>query len=419
MFIDEVEIIVRSGKGGDGIVHFRKEKYINRGGPDGGDGGRGGDVFLMVNQHLNSLNSFRHKTKFTSQDGKRGGPKNQTGRSAEPLIISVPAGTLVYDHQSGDLLGDLTTPSQKLLVCRGGRGGRGNARFATSQRQAPQVAEKGEPGIERKIKLELQLIADVGVIGMPNAGKSSLLAALTNATPKIADYPFTTLSPNLGVFYLDDVNKMVLADIPGLIEGAHAGVGLGDSFLRHIQRTRVLIHVIDGLSQQPFADFTQINSELALFDPYLAGKSQQVAYNKIDLPEVKTRLKTVRRQFQTHDIHLMGISAKTHENLMQLMQEVYELLQKSPLPEKLEAIPLYRPKAKTSQFAIKRVENGWRVVGEAIERAAAMTYWEYDDSIQRFQRIMQAMGVEEALRQAGIKEGDTVCIGKFELTWQE
>jgi GTP-binding protein len=287
MFVDEARIRVTSGKGGDGIVHFRREKYIPFGGPDGGDGGHGGDVIIEVKHTLNTLAAFKHKLTFKAQDGAKGGGNNQTGRSAENLVIHVPPGTLVYVDASGELLGDLVEPGEQLVVCRGGRGGRGNSRFASSRNQAPRTAERGEPGEERNLRLELRLIADVGIIGVPNAGKSTFLAAVSNARPKIAAYPFTTIEPNLGVVMLDNENSLILADIPGLIEGAHQGIGLGHAFLRHIQRTRVLIHLLDGQAENPLLDYAQINSELALFDPDLANKPQVVALNKNDLPEVQ------------------------------------------------------------------------------------------------------------------------------------
>jgi GTP-binding protein len=264
MFIDEATLLTQSGKGGDGVVHFRREKYIPRGGPDGGDGGRGGDVIIKVKLTLNTLYEFHHKQRFIAKDGERGSKSNRTGRSAENLIIYVPPGTVIYNNDNGQVIADLVAEDQEIMICKGGRGGRGNARFANSREQTPRIAEKGEPGQEMTIKLELKLIADVGIIGVPNAGKSTLLAAITNAKPKIADYPFTTIEPNLGVAALDDDNTLVLADIPGLIEGAHSGSGLGFEFLRHIQRTRVLVHLLDGLADNPIIDYAQINSELAL-----------------------------------------------------------------------------------------------------------------------------------------------------------
>lgn len=421
MFLDEVEILVRSGKGGDGIVHFHREKYVPRGGPDGGDGGKGGDVILEVDPHLNTLWPFRHKKRFIAEDGRPGGPNNMFGRAGEDLILKVPPGTVVYDAESGLLLGDLTQPGQRLVVCRGGRGGRGNSRFATPTHQAPRTAEKGEPGEEKRLRLELKLLADIGIIGVPNAGKSTLLAALTNARPKIAPYPFTTLEPNLGVAALDEYHSVVLADIPGLIEGAHLGLGLGYEFLRHIQRTRVLIHLLDGLSTDPLADYSQINSELAYFDPKLAQKPQVVALNKMDQPEVQQRYPSLRAEFARKGIELHAISALARQGTRPLLLQAVRLLQEAPSPEIAEAvIPVYRPRSDAKEFTITRLGPGeWRLSGEAIERAAAMTYWEHDGSVRRFQKLMEHLGVEEALRQAGVQEGDTVYIGDFELEWVE
>jgi len=294
MFTDEVEIVAHSGKGGDGMVHFHREKYVPRGGPDGGDGGKGGDVLIEARRGLATLNALRKTRRQSAADGRGGGPNNMSGKSGSDLVVGVPVGTMIYDVASGQLLGDLTEAGQRIVVCGGGRGGRGNQHFATPRNQAPRTAERGEPGQEKRLRLELRLIADVGIIGVPNAGKSTLLAALTNAKPRIADYPFTTLEPNLGVARIDDDTSVVLADIPGLIEGAAAGAGLGHDFLRHVQRTKVLIHVLDGQADDPVADFTQINSELALFDPGLARKPQVVAFNKMDLPEVPAKLKRIQ-----------------------------------------------------------------------------------------------------------------------------
>lgn len=419
MFIDVVDIYLRSGSGGDGAVHFHREKFINRGGPDGGDGGRGGDVVLVVTIHLNTLATFRHKSHFIAQNGARGGSNNMSGRSAEDLIILVPAGTIIYDANSNEILGDLVTPGEKFVICKSGRGGRGNQHFATSRRQAPRIAEKGEPGEEKQVRLELKLIADVGIVGVPNAGKSSLLAAVTNARPKIADYPFTTLEPSLGVAELDENTTLVLADIPGLVEGAHLGTGLGDAFLKHIQRTRVLIHLLDGQSQDPIADFTQINSELALFDPALAKKPQIVAINKVDLPEVEQRLPALKAALKKRGIQVEGISALERRNLEPLLWRSVELLKSSPQPEPEDQMPVYRPPEDKRSFSIERVSDGWQVHGAGIERAAAMTYWEHDESVRRFQRLMERLGVEAALRKAGIKEGETVHIGEYELEWQD
>lgn len=419
MFIDEAKIYVRSGKGGDGVVHFHREKYVARGGPDGGDGGRGGSVYLEVQPTLNTLNKFRYQKKYIAFEGKAGARNNQTGKSADDLIIPVPPGTVVYDDMDGSLLGDLVEKGQQLLICKGGRGGRGNQHFATPQNQAPRIAERGVPAEEKWIRLELKLLADVGIVGVPNAGKSSLLAAVTNAQPKIAEYPFTTLEPNLGVAFLDEDTSLILADIPGLIEGAHKGVGLGTAFLRHIQRTRVLIHVLDGLSEDPLADFTQINSELALFDPMLAKKPQIVVLNKIDLPDVQERWKTLKKELKKHGFESMAISAVAHTELQPLLWKAHKLLQETPLPEVVETLPTYRPAEDPRDFTVEREGSDWVVRGKAIERAAEMTYFEHDGSLRRFQKLMDALGVDEALREAGVQEGDTVRIADFELEWSD
>lgn len=419
MFIDEIDVYICSGKGGNGMMHFRREKYVSRGGPDGGDGGRGGDVILEAKATLNTLASFRHKTRFIASNGGNGGIQKQTGRSARALIIYVPPGTIAYNADSGEMIGDLVEPGQRLIVCKGGRGGRGNVHFASSRNQAPRNAEKGEPGAERNLHLELKLIADVGLIGVPNAGKSSFLAAVTNAKPKIADYPFTTLEPNLGVVDMDLETSLVLADIPGLIEGAHQGIGLGDAFLRHIQRTRVLIHLIDGLAADPIADFTQINSELALFDPELAEKPQIVAFNKIDLPDVEQRWPQVKAELESRNIQPVAISALARKNLKPILWQALELVRSAPEPEPVDGLPIYRVKEDPREFSIAKLEDGFHVQGAAIERAAHMTYWEYVGSVRRFQRLMEKLGVDEALREAGVCEGDTVYIGEYELDWKE
>ncbi len=413
MFLDEAEIFVRSGKGGDGVVHFRREKYVPFGGPDGGDGGKGGKPTL------NTLSFFRHQTRFHAEDGAKGAKQNMTGRSGEDLVIFVPPGTVVYDVTSGETLGDLTEAGQRLLVVGGGRGGRGNARFASSRNQAPRVAEHGEPAQERKLRLELKLIADIGIVGVPNAGKSTLLSAVSHANPKIAPYPFTTLEPNLGVAELDDETTLVLADIPGLIEGAHQGLGLGHDFLRHIQRTRVLIHLLDGLSEDPLLDLAQINSELALFDPSLAEKPQLVALNKIDLPEVAARWPEVEVRLRQRGYDSLAVSALAGTNIRNLLYRAAQLLDQVTPIDEVAPIPVYRVNTDPREYIIKRETKGWRISGEAIERAAAMTYWEYDQSVRRFQRILRTLGIEAALRQAGIQQGDTVLIGEYELEWED
>src|SRR5215211_6395461 len=421
MFTDQVIINVRSGKGGDGMVHFRREKFIPQGGPDGGDGGKGGDVIFEVKNTLNTLSAFRQNQKFRAEDGIKGGPSQMSGRYGKDLILYVPPGTILFDADTGALIGDLTKPGQQLRVCKGGRGGRGNQHFATSRNQAPRTAEKGEPAEEKRIKLELKLIADIGLIGVPNAGKSTLLSVLTNAQPKIAAYPFTTLEPNLGVANIDDDTTVVLADIPGLIEGASQGAGLGHDFLRHIQRTRVLVHLLDGMSEDPVADYSQINSELSIFDPNLGKKPQVVVLNKIDQPEEQERLADIKKKFKKLKVEFMTMSALARTNTRDVLIKAHQLLQEVPPVEEVEGpLPVYKPKEDPREFNITHEgANEWRVSGVSIERAASMTYWQHDGSVRRFQKIMEALGVDEALRKAGVQEGDTVAIGEFELEWQE
>jgi len=420
MFLDEVHITIAAGKGGDGVMHFHREKYVTRGGPDGGDGGPGGDVVLVVDPNLNTLSFFHHQRNFRAEDGARGGTNNRTGKSGADRMLAVPRGTLVRDAASGTVLGDLTDPGQQLRVARGGRGGRGNPHFASPSNQAPYFAEKGEPGEARDLDLELKLIADIGLVGVPNAGKSTFLAAATSAHPKIAAYPFTTTEPNLGVATLDDT-PLVLADIPGLIEGAHLGVGLGFAFLRHIQRTRVLIHLLDGSGENPVADFSQINSELALFDPRLTSKPQVVVLNKIDLPEVQSRWAEVQQDLAQRGVEIMPLSAATHKGLREVLARAAQLLHDLPAPVPSEEdLPIYRGPQEAEEFRLEQERDGaWRLHGRRIERAAAMTYWELDEAVERFQRILEVLGIYEAMKKAGVKQGDLVRIGEKELEWHD
>ncbi len=425
MYFDEVVIEVTGGKGGDGVIQFRREKYVPRGGPDGGDGGHGGSILLEVDKHKNTLSEFRHKKQFRAQDGTRGKGKNQTGASGDDLVIKIPPGTMVFDESDGRLIGDLVDQGQQLQVCKGGRGGRGNTRFKTSKNKAPRIAEKGEPPEEKIIRLELKLIADVGIIGVPNAGKSTMLSVVSNAKPKIAPYPFTTLQPNLGVTELDNDIQLILADIPGLIEGAHRGEGLGHDFLRHIQRTRVLIHLLDGISEEPILDFAQINSELALFDPALGYKPQIVVLNKMDLPEVKKKWPQVKSQLLEKGYQdIFSISAITKQGIMPVLYRAAKLLEEAPVyeykpPVDEDELPVYRFEKDPQNYVILKTDRGWRITGEALERAAAMTYWEHFQSIRRFHRILEAMGVDVAMKEAGVLPGDIIFIGDHELVWEE
>lgn len=422
MFFDKVKIFVRSGKGGDGNVSFRREKFMPMGGPAGGDGGKGGDIVFRVNPKLNTLSPFGRKVHFHAGNGAKGGTTDKTGASAPDLIIDVPPGTVVKDDATGAVLADLVEPDSMTVLLKGGRGGRGNARFANSRNQAPRYAERGEPSQERWLVLELKLIADVGIVGVPNAGKSTLLSVVSNAKPKIADYPFTTLEPNLGVVLLGD-EDLVFADIPGLIEGAHAGVGLGHEFLRHVQRTRVLIHMIDGASNDPIADFSQINTELALYDDRMAKKPQIVAFNKIDLPDVQEKWEQLKPKFEAMGVQAMPLSAAAQINVRELVNTVFTTI--ADLPKDLEPLHFVAPdvsdaRATDVPFTIERDDDGaYHVRGHRIERAAQMTHWDNEEAIMRFQDILEALGVSQALADAGVKVGDTVYIGEYELEWAD
>jgi len=325
----------------------------------------------------------------------------------------------VYDADTGDLLGDLTEQAQELVVARGGHGGKGNARFTTSTNQAPRIAEHGDPGEERSLRLELKLLADVGVIGLPNAGKSTLLAAVTAARPKIAPYPFTTLQPNLGVVVLDPETEFVLADIPGLIEGASEGKGLGHEFLRHIERTRVLIHLLDGLSTDPLADFDVINAELAAFGHGLADKPQLVALNKMDMPDVRTHWPELKAAFKARGQTAISVSALAREGTRELLYRAAQMLSELPEVVQPQELPVFRPSRHEDGFEVEWEDDGWRVGGVGVERLAARTVWNLDEAVSRFQRVLDRIGVVEALKQAGVQPGDTVRIGDRELVWEE
>ena len=421
MLVDEAKIFVASGKGGDGIVAFRREKYVARGGPSGGNGGRGGDIVLKADANLNTLYFFRNQVHFKAKAGGKGGSSNKTGADGEPLIVRVPPGTVVRDAETGGLIADIAHAEDEVVVARGGRGGRGNSHFKTSSNQAPRLAEKGEPGIERWITLELKLIADVALVGMPNAGKSTLLSVVSNAKPKIADYPFTTLEPNLGTVVYDN-KDLIFADIPGLIEGAHLGVGLGHAFLRHVQRTDIIVHILDGTADDPLADYSQIRSELALFDEKLAERPEIVVVNKMDLPEAREYWGLLKADLITMGIaEPMAISAATQENVTRLIQRVFE--QSANLPRRdeaaIEEAPIYELDEESLPFELL-VEGGvYYVKGDRIERAAAMTYWDYDEALLRFHKTLEALGVVDALSSAGVRAGDTVFIGDFELEWSD
>jgi GTP-binding protein len=418
---DEAKIYVRSGDGGDGLMTFRREKFVPQGGPSGGDGGRGGSVILKVNPKINTLALFQRRSHFKAGHGERGGSSNKTGSSAEDLEIEVAPGTVVRDAETGVLIADLVRPGDSVVVAKGGRGGRGNQHFPTPANQAPRFAEKGEPGEERWLKLELKLIADVGIVGVPNAGKSTLLSVISNARPKIADYPFTTLEPNLGVVIYDD-RDVVFADIPGLIEGAHMGVGLGHAFLRHVQRTRVLIHLLNGANPDPLADYNQINVELSLYDDKLGQKPQIVVFNKLDLPEAQAHWPQIEAELLARGVQPMALSAATQQGVRDLIGRVFQVLSDLPAEESpmIEEVPVYTLTEEHIPFTVvKEAEGIFRVSGKRVERAAAMTYWDYEEAVMRFQQILDTLGVSAALQREGVQVGDTVYIGKHELEWSD
>jgi GTP-binding protein len=419
VLFDEVKINVKSGDGGDGSVAFRREKYVPFGGPSGGNGGHGGDVYLVVDANLNTLVHFRKRIHFKAERGGRGGGKNLQGKRGEDRLVSVPPGTTVHDADSGELVADLVEDGQRALVARGGRGGRGNATFASPTNQAPRLAEHGEPGQERWLRLELKLIADVGVIGMPNAGKSTLLSVVSAARPKIAAYPFTTLQPNLGVVRVGDYQAFVMADVPGLIEGASEGAGLGHQFLRHVERTRLLIHLLDGAAPDPLADYETINRELVQFSERLAAKPQIVALNKMDLPDAQAWWPLVKEAMAEQGVEAHAISAVSRLGLRALMGRLFSLLGTLPPPEPApDEIAVFRPDRGEECFFIEQEVDGWRVRGVRVERVAAMTPFVLPEAVARFQRQLRAMGVVQALEEAGVQSGDTVRIGERELEWQ-
>lgn len=420
MFFDQAKIKIQSGAGGNGIVAFRREKFEPLGGPNGGTGGRGGDVVLFVSPRLNTLSPYKRNIHFRAERGGHGGGANKTGANAETLRIPVPPGTVVRDADTGEVLADLLHPGQEKIILKGGRGGRGNTAFKSAQNKAPRMAEKGEPGEELWIELELKLVADVGIVGVPNAGKSTLLSVISAAKPKIADYPFTTIVPNLGVAEIDH-HQIVFADIPGLMEGAHEGVGLGLDFLRHIERTRILVHVLNGDSPDPLGDFEAINQELTLFNPGLSDKPQLVVFNKMDLPDAQELWPLIQEAIADMDIPVMEISAVTQRNIPDMLYKVQEILAEQPeLATVIEEdeLPEITPQADEQAFRIFSLpENRWRVEGAAIERVANMTNWDYYEAGMRFQRVLKAMGIVAALKKAGVEDGDSIQIADVEFEW--
>jgi GTP-binding protein len=423
MFLDRVKIFVSAGGGGDGAATFRREAHVPRGGPDGGDGGRGGSIYLRVDPGQTTLRDFRFKHHFKAKPGGRGERSRRHGAAGDDLYLDVPPGTAVEDGETGALIADLVMAGQTAMIARGGRGGLGNTHFKTSTHQAPKHAQKGEPGEERWLQLELRLIADIGLVGLPNAGKSTLLAALTAARPKIADYPFTTLEPNLGVmdFGDEDERRPSIADVPGLIEGASGGAGLGHAFLRHVERTRILVHVVDGSSRDPEWGHDVIRSELEAHDPVLLEKPMVVAFNKMDLPAAIDAWPAFRAAREAAGQRVVGVSATSGDGLAELRAALADML---PSLEELGAPPepsgvvVHRIEAMGDGFAVTREDGAFRVRGKRIERIASQTNFEVEESAERFQRDLARMGIDDELRRAGVEPGDLVRIGGTELEWE-
>lgn len=418
-FIDKSKIRVVSGRGGNGMVAWRREKYVDKGGPAGGDGGRGGDVYLVADENMSTLMDFKHKSVFKAEAGENGGIKNMHGRCAKDLFIRVPVGTVVKDIKNGNIIADLTEHEQKVLVAKGGRGGRGNARFATAQKRAPQFCEPGEPPIERELFLELKLIADVGLLGMPNAGKSTLISRISSAKPKIADYSFTTLIPNLGVVKKRSGDGYVVADIPGLIEGASEGVGLGHDFLRHVERCRFLVHLIDSTEENPFDNYEKINLELQKHSEHLANLYQIIALNKIDAIN-EDKKSELLEQFKKVSDNVFMISAVTGENLDKLTDFMGQKVDEIPKSETEivveEDINAYN-NDDSSYEIFKVAKDTFIVQGGKISRLAGVTDERNAEQVIRLQNILKAMGVFDELSKRGIKDGDTIIIGHLEFAY--
>ncbi|NLI11757.1 MAG: GTPase ObgE [Peptococcaceae bacterium] len=422
MFFDKAKIFVKGGDGGNGCIAMRREKYVPEGGPWGGDGGRGGNVVFRADEGLRTLVDFRYKRHYKAERGRHGEGKNMHGASGEDLVVRLPAGTLIRDADTGELLADLVAHDQEAVVARGGRGGRGNAHFATANRKAPKLAEKGEPGEERWLELELKLLADVGLIGFPNAGKSTLISKVSAAKPKIANYHFTTITPNLGVVRVEEGQSFVMADIPGLIEGAHAGAGLGHEFLRHVERTRLLVHVLDvsgSEGRDPVEDFLATNRELILYNPVIGAKPQVIAANKMDLPGAAENLRRVKEAYG-EEYEVFPVSAVTGSGLESLVYRVAALLAglspETPVQQD-DAGPVVHQAE--PRFTVSRQEGIFYVKGKEIERHVAMTDMDNEEAVERLQWIIKRMRIEEDLKAEGIKEGDTVKIGNFEFEYAE
>lgn len=423
MFIDRARIFLKAGDGGNGMSSFRREKYVPNGGPNGGDGGKGSDIILVADRNMNTLLDFRYKRQFKAKSGEPGQTSNKYGKAAETTYISVPMGTSVYDDETGGLMADLVEDGQEFCAAKGGRGGRGNAHFHSSANRAPTFAEKGEPGEERWIRLELKVLADVGLVGYPSVGKSSILRKVSAAKPEVAAYHFTTLSPILGVVALPGDRSFVLADIPGLIEGAWEGVGLGHAFLRHIERTNILIHVLDVAGSEgrdPIEDFFVINEELKKYSEKLSKKHQIIALNKIDLLHDEEELKTIQNHFEEKGYEVFPINALSGEGMSALMERAWQLVDTYvPEPDAEDEVVVYDAKPDVDFVITRNDDASFTITGSRIEKLVAMTNLEDEQSLRRFHKIWQYMELDERLKKKGCKEGDEVIIAGFVFTYHE
>lgn len=423
MFIDEVKLKVKAGDGGDGIVAWRREYQVDRGGPFGGNGGNGGSIIFKVDSGLSTLIDFRYQKHLRAKNGERGKSKNQNGKNAQDLIIKVPQGCTVYDVKTGLIIADLVDIGQEAVIAKGGRGGRGNASFATPKIVAPDYCELGEPGEEREIKLVLKVLADVGLVGFPSVGKSTIIAAVSSAKPKIASYHFTTLHPNLGMVRVPDGRSFVMADLPGLIEGASKGAGLGIQFLKHIERTRVIVHVVDMGSSEgrdPYDDYVKINHELKSYKMNLLKRPQIIVANKMDLNDASKNLENFKKRID-EDIPIIPISAITRDNLNQMLYKIADILETAQyisIYEEDEFLEnrLYEFEEEKSKVEINLADDGVYVVsGEVIERLFKMTNFNNHESVRRFSKMLRKYGVDHKLREAGVKNGDIVRVLKYEF----
>ena len=426
MFADSAKIIIKSGKGGDGHVSFRREKYVPNGGPDGGDGGRGGNLIFQVDEGLNTLGDFRHRRKYAAENGEDGKKRNCHGKNGEELVVKVPAGTIIRDAESDKVIADMSGENTRQIILKGGKGGLGNQHFATSTMQAPKYAQPGQPGIELEVRLELKVIADVGLVGFPNVGKSTLLSRVTNARPKIANYHFTTLNPNLGVVDLKDAGGFVIADIPGLIEGASSGIGLGHAFLKHIERTKVMIHIVDAASvegRDPIADIYAINRELENYNPELLKKPQVIAANKIDAiyDESDSALPALKKEFESQGIPVFPISAVSGQGLKELLYHVNELLAQTdsaPVVYEQEFFPetaVFQEEAFIVTY--NEEDNVYVAEGPKIEKMLGYTNIDSEKGFLFFQKFLRDQGILDELEKAGISEGDTVRMYGLEFDY--